>query len=792
MLFSEQWLREWVNPAIDTAELVSVMTMAGLEVDEFNPVSPGLDGIVVARIISAEPHPDADRLRVCQVDCGQEETVQIVCGAPNARAGLIAPLAQIGSVMPAGMKIKKAKLRGVLSQGMLCSEPELGLGEDSDGLMELPDDAPVGDSLYNYLSLNDNSIDVDLTPNRADCFSIRGLAREVAALTNSTLNEPEISKVPEKHDQTFPVSVTAETDCPRYMGRVIRGVNTRKQSPLWLQEKLRRCGLRSISPSVDVTNYVLMELGQPLHAFDLDKLHEGIDVRLARNEEKLTLLDGKEINMTDRMLLICDGEKPVALAGIMGGLETAVTEQTENIFLECAWFNPGSIMGRSRDLGLHTDAAHRYERGVDPDLQTVALERATQLLIDIAGGEAGPVTCFENNKLLPTRPDILLRAERLDKVVGIHIPDEDVTLILKGLGMQVNAVEGGWKVIAPSARIDIEIEEDLIEEVARVFGYNNIPAAAPNGSLVMSSQPEEQLADMVIRQIMVDRDYSEAINYSFVTEKLLQQFKLDDDCIPLANALSEDYAIMRTALIPGLVQSLNFNLNRQIDRVRLFESGVVFKKGKDGPIETERFAAVICGSSQEVKWPAVSKKVDFYDLKGDLEVVLKATAQSGWTFEAVSDVDWLHPGRSAQIMLDGKLAGYIGALHPAICKSIGLKAETYVFECDLDSIRQRVLPRFEEVPRYPSIRRDLAIIVKESVSYQEIADKMKKSGGKLLKNVWPFDIYRGDGVESGFKSVAMGLILQDVSRTLTDSDVDDVVNNIVDGLSNTFGAKLRG
>ena len=792
MLLSEQWLREWVNPDISTEELVSTMTMAGLEVDGFELAAPVLDGVIVARIISAEQHPDADRLRVCQVDCGNGETVQIVCGAPNARAGLIAPLAQLGVTMPAGMKIKKAKLRGVESQGMLCSAPELGLGDDADGLYELPDDAPIGQTVTDYLRLDDCCIDVDLTPNRADCFSIRGIAREVAALTDMPLNEVVTKPIDVVATETFEVAVTDQEDCPRYIGRVITGVNATAETPLWMKEKLRRCGLRSISPSVDVTNYVLMELGQPLHAFDFDKLNDKINVRLARDGETLVLLDGKEIKLTSRMLLICDGDKPVALAGIMGGEETAVTDKTQNIFLECAWFNPASIMGRSRDLGLHTDAAHRYERGVDPELQERALDRATELLISIAGGKAGKVSSFEAKQHLPEQPLITLRKDRLARIVGISIGDTEVTRILKGLGMLVEIIDSGWNVRAPSARMDIAIEEDLIEEVARVFGYNNIPAAPPGGSLVMTSQPEGLLADSVLRSTLVDRDFSEAINYSFVPAKLLQQFSVSEGSIALANALSEDHAIMRTALLPGLVQSVAFNLNRQMDRVRLFETGVVFMQGEDGPIENERIAGAICGSAHTVKWPSKLRKVDFYDMKGDVEALLTATALNGWKYESANDVAWLHPGRAAKITIDGTHCGYIGALHPNLIRELGIKTDVYVFELELKKIRQRKLPVFTEIARYPSIRRDLALIVDESINNEQLVAKIKEVDKNLIKDVWPFDIYRGDGVEFGCKSVAMGLILQDVSRTLTDTDVDTVVDKIVNQLQQSFKAKLRG
>ncbi len=793
MRVNEKWLREWVNPPLKTEELAEQLTLAGLEVDGIHPAAGEFSQVVVGEIVNCEKHPDADKLQVCQVNVGSDQPLQIVCGAPNARTGLKAPVALVGAVLPGGFKIKKSRLRGVDSHGMLCSAVELGLSDDHSGLLELPADAPVGQDLREYLELDDAIIEVDLTPNRADCFSVRGIAQEVAALNNAPLTAPDCQAVPAASQEKVPVTVSAAEDCPRYLSRVIQGIDASVTTPVWMNEKLRRCGMRSIHPVVDVTNYVMLELGQPLHAFDKQQLRGGIQVRRARQGENITLLDGKEVALDESYLLICDAERPLAIAGVMGGADSGVTENTTDIILESAWFKPATIMGKSRKLGIHTESAHRFERGVDPQLQHAAMQRATALLLEITGGTAGPVNEVAAQELLPQPVTIHLPAERISRVLGIDLPAEKVRSVLESLGMTVTEISGGWKVTPPSYRMDIRITEDLTEEIARLVGYDQLPSANLSGELAIEPVSEAVLKENRIRQALVDRAYLEAINYSFVPEKLLHTCQQPGPFVELANPLNEDMAVMRSVLFPSLLVNLGNNLRRQHPDVRLFEMGTVFatEKGSNSPYEEQqRLAAVRCGLRDAESWAFDKQPMDFFDMKGDLEAIL-ALGGRAFRFQPVAH-DWLHPGRAAGVWIDGQEAGWLGQVHPQVAKKLGIKKDVYAFEIHLPAVRKRTVPQYEPISKYPAVRRDLAVVVDQAVSFDAVREVVESVSQGLLKQLILFDVYTGPGVESGCKSLAIGLILQEKTRTLADKEVDKVVAEIVSSLEDKFQAQIRG
>ncbi len=789
MKFSEQWLRSWTNPALDSEQLAEKLSLSGLEVDGMEPAAPAFSGVVVAEILRCSPHPDADKLQVCEVDTG-DDRVQVVCGAPNARAGLKAPLAVVGACLPGDLRIRKAKLRGVESFGMLCSARELGLSDDHAGLMELPGDAPVGEDLRAWLELDDVIIDVDLTPNRADCLSISGMAREVAALTGSTLHEPEIKPVAAETDATFPVELACPEDCPIYLGRVIEGLDLSARTPLWMQEKLRRSGIRSIAPAVDVTNYVMLELGQPLHAFDLDRLAGGIVVRRAKPVEKLVLLDGREVSLDESYLLIADQEKPLALAGIMGGEHSGVSEQTTRVFLECAWFRPACIMGKARDLGLHTESSHRFERGVDYGLQRKALERATELLLQIAGGRPGPVVETVSTAHVPQQARVRLRKARLARILGTDIDAAEVNAIFQRLGFEPRQDEQGWTVQAPSWRVDIAIEEDLVEEVARVHGYNHLPSRAPGGRLRMQPVSESRVPDRAIRQLLVDLGYQECINYSFIAAAEMAAMGQADEGIALANPLSEDMAVMRTSLLPGLMATLDANRKRQQERIRLFETGACFLRD-GGPEQLDRLALVLTGPALPENWAHEKRMADFYDLKGDVQTLFALTREPLSIQPPASPHPWLHPGKSADIVHQGRCVGWLGALHPAYQQRWKLRGEVLAMEMELESLRRTHPPRFKPVSPYPRVRRDLALLVPQGVLWAEVEALIWELAGETLKEVKIFDLYTGENIEKGCTSIAIGLILQEDSRTLLDEDADRIVEKVVGGLREKFHIQLR-
>ncbi|MNK29653.1 Phenylalanine--tRNA ligase beta subunit [compost metagenome] len=793
MKFSENWLRSHVPTSVSRDELGAVLTAIGLEVEEVTALGVGLDHVVVARIVSAERHPEADRLQICQVDAGQGEHLQIVCGAPNARPGLVAPLAMIGAQI-GELKIKPAKLRGVDSNGMLCSARELGLDSDASGLFELPDDAPVGQTLVEYLGLPDASIEIKLTPNRADCFSIRGIAFDVAAACASEVVPFDAAPVAAVGSRELTVDLAAGAEAPRYVGRVIEGINARAATPLWMAERLRRSGVRPVSLLVDITQYVMLELGQPMHAFDLGTLQGSIGVRRSRAGEALKLLDGRDAALDDSFLVITDADRPIALAGLMGGFDTRVTDDTTAVFLEAAHFAPAAIMGRGRKLGLHTDAGHRFERGVDPALPRTAIEYATRLVLDLAGGTPAPVTEAVSAADLPATATIGLRRARIARVLGIQIADADVERILRALGMDVSATADGWLVTAPSRRFDIAIEEDLIEELARIHGYEQIPTTLPGGASRIAMPSETRLDDLSVRRQLVARDLQETINYAFVDAGLLGQWQLHEDVVALANPLSAELAVMRPSLLPGLVATLGRNAARQLGRVRLFELGRSFHpqagEGTPAPLETQRLAAAVCGDADPQQWGLATRKVDFHDLKGDLES-LAAASGAVLTFQP-SQRPYGHPVRSAEVLRDGVSLGWIGQIHPRLAKAMDIDVDVYAFELDLAPLAARQLPRATELSRFPSVRRDLAFLVPEAAAWADLEATLRRAVGPLLRQVTLFDRYVGQGVEPGFKSLAMGLILQDKSRTLTDRDVESVVAEAVSAMEREHHARIRG
>ncbi|WP_019529074.1 phenylalanine--tRNA ligase subunit beta [Dasania marina] len=795
MKLSEQWLREWVNPSINTAELVEQLTMAGLEVEGTEPVAGEFTGVVVGEIIAIEQHPDADKLRVCQV-AGGDETVQVVCGAPNARMGIKIPFATVGAKLPTddgkGFKIKKAKLRGVESHGMLCSQVELAMGEDSDGIWELAADAPTGQDIREYLQLNDTIIEVDLTPNRADCLSVAGIARETGVLNKIAVNDLTVAAVAATIDDVFPVAVSASADCPRYVGRVIRNVDATKPSPLWLQEKLRRAGLRSIDAVVDVTNYVLLELGQPLHAFDLNLLSGGINVRQATQGEKITLLDGQELELRDDALVIADQKQAVALAGIMGGAATAVSSATKNIFLESAFFAPVKLAGRARSYGLHTDSSHRFERGVDYQLQAKACERATQLLLDIVGGEAGPLIEVTSEPDLPKAAELNLRANRIERVLGLTMDRAEVKDILSRLGMDVTDTEEGWKVVAPSWRFDMAIEADLLEELARIYGYNRLPVTKIHAELGLRAKPEALTELQQIRSQLVANGYQEAITYSFIDPKMHQLVCPNDEAVVLNNPISADMSVMRTSLWPGLLAAMQHNLNRQQSRVRLFEAGLSFIPDGSGlPKQEQMLAGAITGRRKPESWLENGETVDFYDLKGDVEGVLALCDPSGSFEFARGECDGLHPGQTAEIRRNGKFVGYIGAIHPQLQKKLGISQTVYLFQVNVAAISSGKVPGFSELSKYPEVRRDIAVIIDREIEAGAVQKAVKAAAGSDLTNLRLFDIYEGKGIDTKRKSLALGLTFQHSSRTLNEDEVNVCVDQVIKALETQFAATLR-
>lgn len=791
MKFSEQWLRSWVNPSVSRDELVARLSMAGLEVDSVSLVAGVFSGVVVGEVLSTEQHPDADKLRVCQVSNGAE-TFQVVCGAPNVRAGLKVPFAMIGAELPNDFKIKKAKLRGVESNGMLCSASELQISEENSGLMELAADAPVGQDVRAYLGLDDASIEVDLTPNRGDCLSLAGLAREVGALYDTPVSRPAVAVVPAVHEQTIPVEVSAAGACPRYLGRVIRNVDLSKPTPLWMVERLRRSDVRSIDAAVDITNYVMLELGQPMHAFDLNEINGGIRVRMAEEGEKLVLLDGQEVALRADTLVIADHQRALAIAGVMGGEHSGVAAGTRDLFLESAFFDTIAVAGKARSYGLHTDASHRFERGVDWNLARQAMERATGLLLEVVGGEPGPIIEVVSSDKLPVTANVTLRADRINQMLGMEMDAGEIGRLLTALGLQVSlSAPGQWQVVVPSHRFDISLEVDLIEELGRLYGYNRLPVRYPQARLAPQPKAEAKADLPALRRLLVARGYQEAITYSFIDPQQFALFTPGVEPLMLANPISSDMAAMRSSLWPGLVKAVQHNLNRQQSRIRLFESGLRFVGQLEGLKQEAMLSGVICGSRLAEGWAHGRDTVDFYDVKADVEALLGFSgAQHAFSFVA-GEHPALHPGQTARVERDGQLVGYVGALHPELAKTLGIDQQLFLFELLLAEVAQGLLPKFHELSRFPEVRRDLALLVDQSIAADAVLGAIREAAGEYLTDLKLFDVYHGKGIDPHRKSLAVGLTWQHPSRTLNDDEVNAALQNILTSLEQRLNTTLR-
>ena len=792
MKVSEQWLREWVSPRLDAKALGERLTMAGLEVGSVTPAGAPLAGVVVGEIRSTEPHPSADGLHICRVNVGNNKMLTIVCGASNARAGMKIPVALPGATLPNGMVVGERTFRdGTVSAGMLCSAEELGLEEKSEGLLDLGTDGKIGASVADALSLDDSILEVELTPNRGDCLSVRGLAREVSTLTGAKLAGPRLRTIKARSKRRFDVKLEAAADCPRYVGRVIEAIDPNAVTPLWMRERLRRGGQRAIHPVVDVTNYVMLELGQPMHGFDLDKLSGRIVVRQAQGGESVALLDGSSVEVDQGTMLIADQNGPVALAGIMGGQDSAVGQGTRHVFLESAYFRAETVAGRARTLGKQSESSHRFERGVDPSLQRDAIERATELLLAVAGGRPGPVIERSARKHLPKTKPIELREARVELLLGTRIPANAIAAILKGLGMRVARNGRNFRVTPPTWRFDIRREVDLIEELARVHGYDKIPSTRPKIEMAAPPVPEGHIHEARLRAALVDRDYHEVITYSFVDPKL--QALLDPDTAPLmlANPISADMAAMRTSLWPGLLQAVIYNQNRQQTRMRLFEIGRRFRPAGADLNQETCLAGVVVGGAAAEQWGVALRPVDFHDAKADVEALFALTGRSAELQFVPARQSALHPGQSASILLDGKIVGTLGTIHPEIQTKLGLDRTAVVFEVSLQALTQATIPRFRELSKFPALRRDLALVVADDVPARTVMDCVQKAAGELLVNLELFDEYRGKGIDSGRKSLALGLTLQDSSRTLKEAEVDAVVSRVIAALQTDLGAQLR-
>jgi len=783
MQFSENWLRSLVDTNLDSEALSHALTMAGLEVEEMQPVAAPFSKVVVAKILSAEKHPDADRLQVCKVDVGLAEPLQIVCGAANARAGLLAPCAMVGAELP-GFSIKQAKVRGIESFGMMCSSKELGLSAEAAGLLELDSDALVGQDIREHLDLNDHLFTLKLTPNRSDCLSIAGIARDVGAITGATTKFEEISPVIAELLQTKSVTVEEQTACPRYAGRLVSGINAKAPTPAWMVKRLERSGLRSISAVVDITNYVLLALGQPMHAFDAAKLNGDINVRFAKAGESLELLNDNTIELKADDLVIADAQGAVALAGIMGGKPTSVSEETTDVFLESAFFVPAVIAGKARRLGLSTDSSYRFERGVDFGNTRNALESATALILQICGGKAGAVT--EVIGTLPVRKPVQLRMSRLVSVLGISFAQEKVAQLLTQLGFSYTTAGDVFTVTPPSYRFDITIEEDLIEEVARLHGYDHIPATAPVAALNMLTAPERQLHLNQVRDTLVAAGYQEVVTYSFVDESWERDLLGNSAPIKLKNPIASNLSVMRTSLWGGLLDTLSYNLNRKQDRAFLFEFGAVFHQITGAYQETARISGLAYGSAKPEQWAAANTDIDFFDVKANVNALIGKEC----SYEK-AEHSALHPGQSARILLNGKAIGWLGKLHPKWQQHYDLSKSTYLFELDACAVLNRQLPVYTEVSKLLPVRRDIAIVLDENIAVEAVLSAIRKASIPLVLDVALFDLYQGKGVADNKKSLALSVLMHDTQKTLTDVDADTVIINLLQLLQNNFDAVLR-
>ncbi|HXZ09611.1 MAG TPA: phenylalanine--tRNA ligase subunit beta [Paraburkholderia sp.] len=810
MLFPESWLRSFVDPQMTTDELSHALTMAGLEVEGLKPAAPATSKIVVGRVLEVVKHPDADKLNVCQVDAGTGATLNIVCGAPNVAPGIKVPVALVGAQLPpaeeggAPFAIKLSKLRGVESQGMLCSARELKLSEDHSGLLILPEDTPIGQDIRETLNLDDTIFEIKLTPNKADCLSVFGVARETSAITGAPLKALEIKPVVAKLSETLPVKISAPDLCGRFSGRVIRGVNARAKTPQWMVERLERSGQRSISALVDISNYVMLELGRPSHVFDLDKIHGGIDVRWGRRGETLKLLNGNTVELDESVGVIADDQHVESLAGIMGGDSTAVSLDTTNIYLEAAFWWPDGIRGRARKYNFSTDAAHRFERGVDYATTVEHLERISQLILDICGGEAGPVDDQIVN--IPQRAPVKMRVARANRIIGVQIGADEIAQIFTRLGLAFEHDGDVFSVTPPPYRFDIEIEEDLIEEVARIYGFEKIPARPPVATSEMLRTNETQRSIHTIRHALAARDYAETVNFSFVDAEWEQDFAGNDNPVRLLNPIASQMSVMRTTLFGSLISVLRSNLNRRADRVRVFEAGRVFLHDpsiKAGELTVEGFAqpkmvgGLAYGPVLDEQWGAASRAVDFFDVKGDVEALFAPALARFVKAEHPA----LHPGRSARIEVEGRAVGWIGELHPRWMQKYDLPQAPILFEIQADALMQRALPSPTEVSKFPPVRRDIAVVVEQKIEVQALLDEMQKAlsedACKTVQRVALFDEFRpksntSGGLAATEKSLAFRVTLQDTGGTLQDETVDLAIKTLVDRLARVYGARLRG
>ena len=791
MKISENWLRTWVNPAIDSETLSDQLTMLGLEVDELAPVAKPFTGVIIGEVLTVEQHPDADRLRVTTVNIGSGDPLQIVCGAPNVSVGMKAPVATIGAVLPGDFKIKKGKLRGIESQGMLCGASEIDLEDKIDGLLELPADAPVGMNIREYLKLDDNVIDISITPNRGDCFSIRGIAREIAVINQLNVNEPKIQSIAATIADEKIVNITTE-GTPRYLGRIVKNVNVKAKTPEWMEQALARSGIRTHSILVDVTNYVLLELGQPMHAFDLAKIEGSIQVRQAQPQEKLLLLNDQEVELQEDIMVIADQQKVLAIAGIMGGLDSSVTDDTQDIFLESAFFAPLAIAGRARRFGLHTDSSQRYERGVDFELPIIAMHRASELIQAFAGGKFGPITVAEQAELLPKREAIPLKQSQVDQLLGYEVAGEFIADALARLGCMVETkAEGEWSVVPPSHRYDMTIYQDLIEEVARIHGYDNIQISLPKIDVKLEKY-QDRFEVVQLRQTVATLGYQEAISFSFADAKLEKQLNPNVQPLMLANPISSDLAAMRSTLLSSLIPCVQYNLNRQQQRVRFFELGLRFDYQNAKDIhdlkQIPTLALIAVGSRTPESWHIKPQAMDFFDFKGEVEEILAAGRVNVDYIR--TEREWLHPGQSAEILVDGKSIGYLGRLHPSLENALDLGI-TWVAELDQQAVLQSYVSNFTELSRFPSVRRDIALLISDKIEVRDIQQLIKQTGGELLDSTWLFDVYTGQGVEQGKRSLAFALLWQHPTRTLEDAEIKSGMDNIIQVLEDTYQATLR-
>jgi len=785
MQFSESWLRSLVNPALDSEQLGHVLTMAGLEVEAIEPAASMFTEVVVGHVLTAERHPDADRLQVCRVDVGQAEPLQIVCGAANARAGLKTACALVGAVLPGDFKIKRAKVRGVESLGMLCSEKELGLADAADGIMELAAEAQPGQSIRTHLDLDDQLITLKLTPNRGDCLSIEGVAREVAAITGAAWTPVECTDPDVASGKVIAVRIDDTSACPTYAGRVIEGVNARAATPDWMKKRLLRSGLRSISAIVDITNYVLLELGQPMHAFDFDRLQGGIHVRHAVAGEQLALLNGDTVELRPDVLVIADDSAALAMAGIMGGMSTSVGDTTTTILLEAAHFSPASIAGRARRHGLSTDSSYRFERGVDPSLPLRAMARASQLVLEICGGQAG-ATVTSGPGANPPAP-IAFRPEKVRRVLGIQVDDATIASSFARLGLGLEQAAGVWQVTPPPYRFDLNLDVDLVEEAARLVGYDNIPAVPPSGAAAMRLPVESSRSAFDVKNIMTSMGYQEVVTYSFISEEQATTIDPGKPMLRLLNPIASQMSVMRGSILPGLLATLRHNLNRGQDRLRIFEAGRCFEAADAGQ-QPLRLAALAYGSDQPEQWGVTTRALDFFDLKGDLEALLAPLPLTCVAGEHPA----LHPGQSARLRVGNVEAGWLGTLHPRLVQELDLPRAPILFEMDLEAVLQRPVPRHRGLSKLPAVRRDLAVLVADDVPAGDILATLKRDLPKRVTEISLFDLYQGKGVETGKKSLAFSILLQDTEKTLTDSQIEEAVSEVLQILTNNYSAVLRG